>query len=140
MICFDHWNSSGRHFEMWRSCVAVPDTHSYIAIVFIKSKDWNYNARTSHFKMAARNKIKDQNKSLGREFYQIWAADVDTSWGKLLFEINIIRQPRFPLSTSILGIERMKMKLCFFVHRNTKGCHNHSWKLNFKSFIVFVFD
>ena len=29
--------------------------------------------------------------------YQIWAADVDTSWGKLLFEINITGQSRLPL-------------------------------------------
>ena len=36
-----------------------------------------------------------------RELYtendQNWAADVDTSWGKLLFEIDIVGQPRFPL-------------------------------------------
>ena len=31
------------------------------------------------------------------ENYQIWAVDVNTSWRKLLFKINIVRQPRFPL-------------------------------------------
>ena len=56
---------AGRHLEMWRNCVAVTDPHSFIAIVFIKSRDWNYNAQTSHFKMAARRKFNDQNKLLG---------------------------------------------------------------------------
>ena len=32
-----------------------------------------------------------------KENYQIRAADVETSWEKLLFEINIVGQPRFPL-------------------------------------------
>ena len=34
---------------------------------------------------------------LYRNNYQLWAADVDTSWEKLLFEINITGQLRFPL-------------------------------------------
>ena len=33
--------------------LAVRDSHSFIAIVFIKSREWHYNAQTSHFKMAA---------------------------------------------------------------------------------------
>ena len=57
---------AGGHLEMWRSCVAVPDSHPFIAIVFfIESRDWHYNASTSHFKMAARRKLNDQNNSLG---------------------------------------------------------------------------
>ena len=98
-------------------------THSFTDIVSIKSSDWHYNAQTSHFQMPAPGKFSDQNKSLGvnlyRELsslrswrscetrppatqadnYQILAADVDISWGKLLFEIDIIGQPKFPLTT-----------------------------------------
>ena len=36
-------------------------------------------------------------RELYTENYQTWAAYVDTSWGKLLFVINIVGQPRFPL-------------------------------------------
>ena len=62
---------------------------------------------TSHFKMAARRKINDQNKSLSMKYnyienYQIWASDIDTSWEKLLFEINIVGQPRFPLNLKLI--------------------------------------
>ena len=32
------------------------------------------------------------------ENYQIWAADIDTRGGKLLFEIDIVGEPRFPLN------------------------------------------
>mgnify|MGYP001793537623 CR=1 FL=1 len=35
------------------------------------------------------------------ENYQIWAADVDKSWEKLLFEIDIVEQPRFPLKQNV---------------------------------------
>ena len=52
-------------FQMFRSCVAVPEPHSFIAIIFIKSRDWHYNAYTSHFKMVACRKFNDQNKTLG---------------------------------------------------------------------------
>ena len=37
-------------------------------------------------------------RELYTENYQIWSADVDTSWGKLLFETDIVEQPRFPLT------------------------------------------
>ena len=44
---------------------------------------------TSHFKMVARRKFSDQNKSFGVNYLdkinQIWAADVDTSQRKILF-------------------------------------------------------
>ena len=56
---------AGHHFEVWRSCVAVPSPHSFIAIVFINSSDWHYNAHTSQFKMVARRKFNNQSKSLG---------------------------------------------------------------------------
>ena len=54
----------------------------------------HYNAHTSHFKMTALRKVNDQKKSLGliyipRIIKFESSADVDTSWGKLLFEINI---------------------------------------------------
>ena len=34
------------------------------------------------------------------ENYQNWTADVVISWGRVLFKINIIGQPRFPLNLS----------------------------------------
>ena len=58
----------GHHLEMWHSCIVVPDPHSFIAIVFIKSRDWHCNSHTSHFKMSACRKFNDQNKSLGRSY------------------------------------------------------------------------
>ena len=53
----------GRH-------IAVPEHQSFIAIVCIKSRDWHYNAHTSHFKMAACRKFSDQNKLLGVNYIQ----------------------------------------------------------------------
>ena len=67
---------------------------------------------TPHFKMAALRKLNDQNESLNIENYQIWAPDVDTCWGKLLFEINIVEQTRFLLRV---------MFVCF-VSRKTRHC------------------
>ena len=58
----------GHHLEMWCSCITVPDPHSLIAIVFIKSRDWHYNVQTSHFKMAAHRKFSDQKQSLSMNY------------------------------------------------------------------------
>ena len=51
--------------------------------------------------MAARKNFNDQNESFSVnhiytyiENYQIWAADVDRSWGELLFEIDIVGQQK----------------------------------------------
>ena len=53
--------------DVWR-CSARP--RSIIAIVSIKSRNWHYNAQTSHFKMAACMKFIDQNKLLGVNYIQ----------------------------------------------------------------------
>ena len=96
---------------MWRSCVAVPAPHALVHcyFFFIRSRAWHYNAHTLHFKMAARKNFNDQNKLLGVNYIQRIIkfeakSDVDPSWGKVLFEIDIIGQPRFPLTGIISSI------------------------------------
>ena len=52
------------------------------------------------FQDSSLQEFSDQNKSLytqNYQNYQTWAADVNKSRKKLLFEINIVGQPKFPL-------------------------------------------
>ena len=91
----------GCYLEMWRVCIAVPvsaldknTSNEWVGI-------WHCNATTSHFKIAAHRKFSDQNKSFSMNYIQIWAADADTSWGKFLFEIDIVGRPNFPLKRNL---------------------------------------
>ena len=61
---------ASRHLEMWHSCIAVPDPHLFIAIVFIKSRDWHYNAHMSHFKMVAHRKSMIKTNCLTWNIYR----------------------------------------------------------------------
>ena len=63
--------------------------------------------------MAARKKVSDQNK------YQIWAADVDKSWGNLIFEINIIIPAL--IDFKILKTKELSI-LVTISYYNFKGC------------------
>ena len=45
-------------------------------------------------------------RELHTENYQIWAADIDTSQRKLLFEINIVGRPRFPLKARRTKVDK----------------------------------
>ena len=117
---------AGRHLEMWRICVAVLDPHSFFSIVFIKSRDWHYNA-TRHISRWRPQGIQWSKQIAWRELYtdnfQIWVADVHTGWGKLLFEIDILGQPRFPLKLDILGVTNLKQQLSqawSFLHMHFK--------------------
>ena len=75
---------------MWRVMVAVPDPNSFIAFVFIKSRDWH--RYTSHFKMVAHRKFSDQNKSLGVNCIQriikfellMWTQVEENSYSRLI--------------------------------------------------------
>ena len=102
VICFDHWISCGRHLEMWPSCVAVPDpTRSLSTIVSIKRVETGTTTHRRHilrWRPTGNSMIKPNRLAwtIYRN-YQIWAADVHTSWGKLLFAINIIGKTRFLL-------------------------------------------
>ena len=92
---------------MWRSCVAVPEPHSFIAIVFfIKSRDWHYNAHPSHFKMAARRlkeswDVKWHFKIVCFSAQRPWATILHTRWvSKRNMEGKLSQLP-FLLSVSI---------------------------------------
>ena len=89
--------AASRRFEIWRCCVAVPE----LPLLYRNCFYQDYNATTSHFKTAARWESQCSLQIACRELYtgnnKIWAADVATNWGKLLFEINIVGKTRFPL-------------------------------------------
>ena len=73
-----------------------------VSTLYRNKNEWGSGtATTSHFKMAAHRKFNDQNQSLGVNFiHRIIKFDLDTSQRKLLFEINIVGQARFPLRIS----------------------------------------
>ena len=97
---------AGYHLEMWLRCIAVPDptlVHCYNC--FYQEYRMALECRYVTFQDGGLQEIQWSKQIAWRELYtekyQIWAADVDTSWGKLLFEINIVGQPRFPLRALI---------------------------------------
>ena len=91
----------GCHLKMWCVCIVVPvltvldKNNSYewvgsdTAMQLCHISRWQ-PAETSVIKTIAWRELYTEN-------YHISAADIDTSWGKLLFKINIIGQSRFPL-------------------------------------------
>ena len=104
---------TGRHLEMWRSCVVVT-----VSTLDKNNSNKRVGSGTatqlchiSRWRLARNSMIKTnclawiiENYQIRAiiENYQIWAADVDTSWEKVLIEINIVGQPRFPLRALIL--------------------------------------
>ena len=81
--------------------IAVPDPQSFIAVVLsrVDTGTTTHSRYISRWRPAGKSMIKEIAwRELYTENYQIWAAELDTSWGKLVFEINIIGQPRFPLT------------------------------------------
>ena len=89
---------------MWRICVAVPDPHSFIAIVSIKIRDWQYThtRHISRWRHVCRKQLTKQIAwcNLYTDNYQLWAADTEISQRKILFEIDVVGQPRFPINVS----------------------------------------
>ena len=62
--------------------------------LFINSIEWSYGPQEMQW--SKQNHLA-WTVNIENFIYQIWAADVDISCGKLVFEINIVGQPRFPL-------------------------------------------
>ena len=92
---------AGRHLEMWRLCVVVP-----VSTLDRNNSNERVGSGTatqlrhiSRWRPAGNSVIKTNHLAwiIYRELSN-WAADVDTSWGKLWIEINVVGQPRFPLT------------------------------------------
>ena len=86
---------------MWHSCIAVLDPKQFIAILFYQEQRLELQCTHVTFQDGSPQENQWSKQiawlELYTQNYQIWAADVNASLGKLLFEIIITGQLRFPL-------------------------------------------